>query len=89
MVDRSLSQQTQSSPPPGNGSKPSTPLVVTLTETQWNELEDCTMAFHAAIGCEAHQGGEEAELIKCVYVRLSKAMLEIRSTISFPPPEDE
>lgn len=86
MVEQSLPHHTPSEP---ENVEQSGPSEVTLTMAQWDELEGCVIAFHAALECDAHEGGEGAELVRCVYERLSNAVTRIRRTIPFPEPEDD
>ena len=73
--------QSDPSPPPGNG-KPPQPTEVCLTGAEWQEISDCSHALYASIHCcHGLEGDEPAELVKCVQMRLERAVASIGQRI--------
>ena len=81
MVEKSLSQQTQSeppSPPPDGNSAP--PDGVLLTNAEWDEPTDIDMAFHATVTCEVDVQ-HKLELIKSVQVRYARFISRVSNRL--------
>ena len=57
------------------GTSVSEPRRVVLTEAEWDEIERCSMAFHAAL--QAGVQDEGAELLESVYRRLTQAVAAV------------
>ena len=70
-----------STPTPAPDPESNPPENVLLSLKEWGEIEDCAIAFQAALAIDAHHGGPEAELLVAVYKRLSAALLPVRSRI--------
>ena len=61
---------------------PDEPESIVLHAEEWREIEACVMAFWAALKAGLEDEGEE--LIRSVYVRLSKAVGDVSNRLSPP-----